>query len=377
MAERRAYRTGSVYQRKSDGRWIGSLPDGHGGSLGYVTGTDRSDVERRLAKLASSSTSRRRPPSPSVGSYLDGWLDERRTTSTLAPRTAEAYEDVIAIHIRPAIGRTRLVDLEAQDVARMVTGILKAGRSPQTAKHAHKVLRVALGDAVRRGMVAQNVATLVKSPRVPRPVLHALSAADARAFLAATREHPRWPLYVLAITTGMRRGELLALRWQDVDQTAGELRVAHTLRQVSRWKFALDEPKTDRSRRTLPLTRLALEALKVQQGKATSATFVFARADGRPLPPAEVTREFQAALKATLGLEEVRLHDLRHTAAQLMLDANGGDIRAVSATLGHSTIATTVDVYGGAADDARRRARDAMERALEDPRTAEHGRQAR
>lgn len=364
MVEKRAYRSGSLYQRKSDGRWIGSLPDGHGGTLGYVTGTDREVVERRLAKLASSSTSRRRPQAETVARYLAGWLDEAAQT-TLRPRTVDAYQDVIDGYILPAVGRIRLPDLEAQDVARMITGVIKGGKSPQTAKHAHKILRVALGEAERRGLVARNVAALVKSPRVARPALTTLSAADARRFLAATKEHPRWPLYVLAITTGMRRGELLAIRWQDVDLVVGELRVEHTIRQVSRYRYVLDEPKTDRSRRTLPLTRLAVDALKVQQGRATSATFVFARKDGRPLPAAEVTREFQAALKATLGIEKVRLHDLRHTAAQMMLDLNGGDIRAVSATLGHSTIATTVDIYGGAADDARRRARDAMERAME------------
>jgi integrase len=363
VVEKRAYRSGSLYQRKSDGRWIGSLPDGHGGSRGYVTGTDRADVERRLAKLASSSTSPRKPPSDTVAKYLVTWLDEAATT-TLRPRTVEAYQDVIDGYIVPAVGRIRLVDLEAQDVARMVTGVLKAGRSPQTAKHAHKVLRVALGQAERRGLVTRNVATLVKSPRVVRPTLTALSAADARRFLSATRGHPRWPLYVLAITTGMRRGELLAIRWQDVDLVAGELRVEHTIRQVSRWRFALDEPKTDRSRRTLPLSRLAVEALKVQKSGAPSAAFVFARADGRPLPAAEVTREFQAALTAH-GFPKIRLHDLRHTAAQIMLEQSGGDLRQVMTMLGHSTLTTTVDTYGGAADDAKRRARDGMDRAME------------
>ena len=364
MAERRGYRTGSVYQRRSDGRWIGSLPDGHGGSRGYVTGTDRADVEARLAKLASSSTSPRRPQSETVAKYLAGWLDEAAAT-TLRPRTVEAYQQVIDDHIVPSVGRIRLVDLEAQDVARMVTAVLKRGRSPQTAKHAHKILRVALGEAERRGLVTRNVAALVRSPRVTRAELTTLSAADARRFLSLTREHPRWPLYVLAITTGMRRGELLAIRWQDIDWASGEVTVAHTLRQISRYRFALDEPKTERSRRTLPLTRMAIGALKVQQARATSATFVFARADGRPLPAAEVTREFQAALVAH-GLPKVRFHDLRHTAAQIMLDHLGGDIRAVSATLGHSTIATTVDIYGGMADDARRRATAAMDEAMEE-----------
>jgi integrase len=358
----RKYGTGTIYQRSSDGRWIASLPDGHGGRARYVTGTDRATVERRLRE-ARSSTSRRKPASETVQAFLGRWLDDAAATS-LRPRTAATYRTTVERHIVPAVGRIRLVDLDASDVARMVSGMLRAGYAPQTAKHAHKILRVALAQAVRWDLVPRNVAALVRAPRVVRRPVEGLTADEALRFLDATRDDPWHALYVLAITTGMRRGELLALRWQDIDLAAGTVRVEHTLRQVSAWRWAWETPKTDSSRRTLPLTRRAVEALREHRAGATSAVVVFARPDGRPLPPAEVTRTFQAAL-ARHGIRKVRFHDMRHTAAQLLLDRMGGDIRAVSATLGHASIATTVGIYGGMADDARRRAAAAMDDVME------------
>jgi integrase len=161
----------------------------------------------------------------------------------------------------------------------------------------------------------------------------------------------------------MRRGELLGLRWSAVNLQRGTLTINATLRQVGPRHFAWDEPKTERSRRTLPLPAIALEALGEQKARATSATVVFARADGRPLPPAEVTREFQQLL-ADAGIRRVTFHALRHTAAAIMLDRSGGDLRQVSVMLGHSTIATTVDIYGGMAEAAKEKAVAAMDEAF-------------
>lgn len=372
MADKRAYKSGTVYQRKSDGRWIGSLPDGHGGRARYVTGTDKAAVEKRLAALATSMTSPRKPRAEMVAAFLARWLDGEEKRGRLRPRTASGYRTLIELHIAPAIGRIRIDELDASDVDGMV-GKVMAHRSPQTARHAHKVLRRALGQAVKWDLIPRNVATLVDAPTVPRPRVHPLTADEARRFLAATADDPRHALYALALTTGMRRGELLALKWPDIDLKAGTVRVEHSLRQLSRWRFVRDDPKTDKSRRTLTIPGPALAALRAHKAAATTTGYVFARPDGRPLPPAEVTRDFQVTLIAH-GFRKVRFHDLRHTAANLMLDALGGDVVAVSKTLGHATIATTVDLYGTAADDARRRAAAAMERALEAPTRQKNGR---
>lgn len=358
--DKRAYRSGTVYQRKSDGRWIGSIPDGHGGRARYVTGTDRATVEKRLADLSKSMTSPRKPRSETVAAFLGRWLDGESQRGRLRPRTATGYQALIDLHIVPAIGRLRLDELTAADVDRMVRSVMEH-RSAQTARHAHKVIRRALGQAERWDLVPRNVAALVDAPTVRRAPIHPLTADEAMRFLEATQKDDRYALYALAITTGMRRGELLALKWADIDLKAGTVRVEHSLRQLSRYRFVREEPKTEKSRRTLAIPEPALSALR-KMPRATTG-YVFARPDGRPLPPAEVTRDFQARLVG-LGFRRIRFHDLRHTAANLMLDESGGDIRTVSAVLGHATITTTVDLYGTAVDDARKRGARAMERAL-------------
>jgi integrase len=349
-----------MYQRASDGRWIGSLSI-PGIGRRYVTGTDPEDVRRRLRELPTSSTSRRPASRETVAGFLDRWLADE-AAHQLRPRTLEAYRSVAELWIAPAIGDIRIAALEAADVQRMVALVLEQ-RSPQTAKHALKILRGALGAAVRWEITDRNVARLIRSPRVVRRPVRPLTLEEARAFLEATAKHQRHALYVLALTTGMRRGELLGLRWPQVDLRRGTVTVNASLRQLGPRTFAWDEPKTERSRRTLPLSQLAIEALTQHRSQATSATVVFARPDGRPLPAAEVTREFQAALKAA-GLPQVRFHDLRHTAASLMLEQSGGDLRQVMSMLGHSTISTTVDVYGGIAEAAKRHAADGMDRML-------------
>jgi integrase len=189
------------------------------------------------------------------------------------------------------------------------------------------------------------------------------NAADARRFLEVTRKSDRWPLYALALATGARQGELLALRWEDVDLDARRLRIQRgALRQVSRKMWEEQPTKTRSSRRTLSLEPLAHQALVEQRQQHPSTGFVFCRTDGRPLPRAEVTRDFKADAVAA-GLRPIRFHDLRHTCARLMLD-NGADLRHVMAQLGHSSIATTNDIYGGYLEDSRRQASEIMGRVL-------------
>lgn len=295
-----------------------------------------------------------------MAAFLDRWLDQV-DPSRLGVRTRKSYATLIERHIDPAIGDLHVADLEAPDVQQMVGGMMRKGLSPQTAKHAHKVLRTALTQAVDWGLVPENVARRVKAPTVKRKSIRPLTPDQARTFLASVKGDEREAFYVLAITTGMRRGELLALRWEDVDLARGLVNVNATLRQVSRWRFVRDATKTERSTRILPLSALALGALRSHPRVSTD--FVFARSDGRPWPPSEVTRTFQARLTAA-GLPHARLHDLRHTAAALALDETGGDLRAVMALLGHSTIQTTVDTYGGLAEAARSRVAEGMDRVL-------------
>lgn len=353
---RRAWGSGSLYQRKSDGRWIGRVSDGQGGHR-YVTGKDRDRVRAKLRELSRSTrTARSRE---TVGDVLQRWLDG---AMHLRARTRAEYERMLRLHVAPAIGATYVSDLRPGDVQRMAAGIMGSGLSAQTAKHAHKLVRVALGQAVRWGLVERNVAALVKAPRVTRKPLVALDAVQTRSFLEASRGEPLWPLWALAATTAMRQAEILGLRWQDV--TATTVRVDHVIRAMGNDEWAIEEPKTPQSRRVIDLSAYGIEALRTQKEQATSALWVFARPDGRPLDRSRVTKLFQDAL-ARHGLPKVRFHDMRHAAIHMALDQTGGDLRAAQSLAGHSTISTTVDIYGGRADEARKRAAEAIGRALE------------
>src|SRR3990172_8350817 len=309
---RRPWGTGAVYRRRSDGRWIGRLSDGHGGHR-YVTSADKETVKRRLRELSVSTTGRRRGSTETVSAYLARWLD-----------------DTAAYRLRPPTLHTYLA-----------------------------VLRVPLSQAVRWGLVTVNAAKMVEQPRVPRRERVTLTLDEVRVLLAGTSGEPLHALYVLAVTTGMRSGELRALRWRDL--RGDTLAVTGTLREVEPHVYAREEPKTPRSRRTLPLSRAAVGALEAHRAAhAHSPQWVFAHANGEPWTAAGLVRTFQADLRR-LGLRRVTLHSLRHTAAALMLEGSGGDLRMVMATLGHANVATTVDLYGGMAAESRQRAAKVMD----------------
>lgn len=358
---RRAWGTGSQYTTAAGQHVaLARRPDGT-----VVRGTSlhsMAEARRRLkAKLALPPSGTPSATRETVAEYLVRW---RRDIARhrVRPRTLERYGYAHALAL-PLIGDVLLDELTPDDVQDVMNAVLASGRAPQTAKHVHTALRSALRDAEKRGLVARNVAALVDAVRVPVRPVQRLTAAEVRTFLAATTAHPHHAIWVLALTTGMRRGEILSLRWSDIDLPAARLTIAGTLRRVDRSTWDFEEPKTDRARRTLSLSKLATEALATHRAKASSAVLVFTRANGKPMEPSWVSRSFTDALVAA-KLPKVPFHAMRHTAASLMLDSSGGDLRLVMSALGHSTISTTVDRYGGIAEQAMRSAADAMDDVL-------------
>jgi integrase len=218
-------------------------------------------------------------------------------------------------------------------------------------RYAYAILRIALGRALKSGHVLRNVCTLVDPPEKVRLELRPLTAEQARTFLAATTDDWLEPAYVVAVSTGLRQGELLALRWQDVDLDAGTLTVAHTLAIGSR---VLAEPKTERARRKLTLGSEPLASLREQRRRQLEERlvagsrwhdqgFVFTTTTGTPYDAANVRRAFAVALRRA-GLPPQRWHDLRHATATLLLEA-GEELGVVSKMLGHSNLSTTADTY--------------------------------
>lgn len=228
---------------------------------------------------------------------------------------------------------------------------------------ASAVLRIALGRALKLGVVNRNAALLVDPPPRARHEIRPLSRDQVHTFLNAVRDDRLGMLFTVAVATGLRQGELLALRWQDIDLEGGTLSVRHTLQAQTR---TLGPPKTERSRRTLRLPAIALAALvelrRRQASGELASVYVFASTTGSTLDGRNVNRAFHAALDRA-GLPRVRFHDLRHTAATMLLEA-GEELGVVSRLLGHADFGTTANIYVHLTPTMERRAADRMDVVL-------------
>ena len=252
----------------------------------------------------------------------------RRRSGCAAARARHNYAVIVRAYLSPAIGQVPLAKLGPEHVRRMLADLTARGDlSPTTVRYCYSILRIALGRALKEGKVLRNVATLVDPPAAARHELEPLSAEQVGTFLAATAADRLGPLYTVAVGTGLRQGELLGLRWEDVDLDGATLAVVHTLSRGSR---TLAEPKTDRARRTLRLGSEVLAALREQRRRQLEERlaagprwreqgYVFTTPRGAPLDGAFVLRTFQRALGAA-GLPKQRFHDVRHATATLLLE---------------------------------------------------------
>jgi integrase len=285
-----------------------------------------------------------------VAAYLDDWL-ATSVRVRCRPRTIESYEETVARYIAPAIGRYPLARLSPEHVGGMLADLTRRGLSPTTVRYAHAVLRIALGRALKQGKVLRNVAQLVDAPAKASRDFRPLSADEAARFLGSVEGDRLEALYVVAIATGCRQGELLALRWSDVDLEAGTFVIRHTLERNTR---KLAEPKTERARRGVRLGAEALASLRAHRTrqleerlaagrKWTDGDYVFTSGIGTTLDSRNVTRRFQHLLAAA-GLPSMPFHGLRHAFATLLIES-GEDLGVVSRILGHADLRTTADVY--------------------------------
>ena len=282
-----------------------------------------------------------------TGAFLDRWLNDS-ARPRIRPSTYSQYESLIRLHIKPAIGAIELTKLGASEVQAMLSAMEGQGASGRVRQLALIVLKAGLQQGLRWDLVFRNVAQNVDKPRVPKRSMTVLTAEQADQFLAAAEQSKYYALYVLALTTGMRRGELFALKWDDVDLDAEALSVRGTLTHVG-GAPTVTEPKTSSGRRRIELPAMAVDALRNHR-KALMAhglrasPWVFPCKNGNPLDAHNVVhRSFHPLLK-TAGLPRIRFHDLRHTAATLML-LRGLHPKVVQERLGHGSIAITMDTY--------------------------------
>ncbi len=312
----------------------------------------RQEAEARRSALLGREVAEE-PGQGTVGEWLTGWVEGLATS--VRPATLESYRDVVSGHLVPRIGTLGLTELSPEHVSRLMAELLASGRrdtegglSARTARYAHALLKRSLGDARRRGLVGTNAAELVPPPRVRRHELRTWSAEELRAFLDSVKTDPLYAAWVLLATTGMRRGEVLGLRWEDLDVDGAKLWVRRSLVTV-RYRIHVSEPKTARGRRGIDLDEVTVGALRGHQERAAAARgelspsdLVFAD-DGKPIHPDRLFRAFRR-LAARAGLPPIRLHDLRHTYASVALAA-GVHPKVVSERLGHASVSFTLDVY--------------------------------
>lgn len=368
---RRSYGSGSVY-RTASGRWRGALtltdPATGKRARRIVSGATAAETRKRLDDLR---TAGNPATTMRTADWLAAWLPTTR--ARIAPSTFRGYAAVVR-SITDRIGDIPLGKLSPSDVERMTAAMVDSGRSARTAGMARKVLRLALREAIRDGLVTRNVAAEARPPRVEPYQSRALTADEARHLIAATADDELGPLFAVLVSTGLRLGEALGLAWADVDMEAGTLAVRRSLSRAWDGTHRLGSPKSERSRRTIALPSAARRALARQRAwqdvaQAAAGTawhdvdgLVFTDAVGRAVVGRYVTPTLHVAL-ARAGLPKIRTHDLRHTAATLQLAA-GVPLATISRTLGHSTLSITADIYAHVTPELRREAADAMDRAL-------------
>jgi integrase len=292
--------------------------------------------------------------------YLNSWLESLVSGQRVKAKTAHTYEECLR-RVRPMIGPVRLQALRALDIERAYTTLLQSGRRdgtglhPRSVLHTHRVLHKALADAERLGLVARNVAKNVALPAMPAltSVDNVWTTEQLRSFLEGAAAEPLYAAFVLAATTGMRRGEVAALRWQDLDLDAAVLRVEESVTPV-RGALVFSAPKTKKGVRQVSLdgaTVAVLRAHRVRQserrlalGPAWAETGrVFTREDGSHLHPDVLSKRFDAWIRR-IGLPHISFHGLRHTWATMALE-KGIHTKVVSERLGHANVAVTLDIY--------------------------------
>lgn len=371
---------GSVFYDASKGLWVGQLDLGRD-SQGRrrrrkFVGATRKEAKQRLdAALAKRKAGLPVPDErTTVGAFLQHWIDHS-VPGTVSEGTVDTYRRSIRLYLVPAIGTVPLVKLTPAHVSDLLRAMEERGLAGETRRLARAVLRRALRRAEQEGLVVRNVAAIAEGPRIRRREGRTLSQGQARLLMIAAKGDRLEAAYTVALSMGLRRGEVLGLRWRDValDETPATLTVQTQLLRTSRG-LELTDVKTPKSRRRLHLPAPLVEDLKAHRERQGAERLlageewrdrdglVFTTPFGTPVDPRNFSRSV-SQLCVGAGLGHWATHELRHSCASLLL-ARGVPLEVVSETLGHSSIRVTKDVYGHLMAPARAQAAEAMQHTL-------------
>jgi integrase len=314
----------------------------------------KKDAEKKLSELLHQMDTGNymKPGKTTVADYLTTWLQDY-VKPNLSPRTAEGYEHIIKRYIIPKLGNLTLVHLKPEHLQHFYSTELNTGLSAQTVRHHHMVIHKSLDSAVEWGLVIRNAADAVRPPRAQRIEMQTWSEDEIVQFLEAAKATPYYELFYLALFTGMRRSELLALRWQDIDFIYSQIYVSRSLHVLSGSKAIFRSPKTATGRRTIALSPSAILLLRDYREKKEAESLLLEKpiSDddlvfstlGKHLLPNTITHAWSKLVKH-IGLKAIRFHDARHTHASIMLK-QGIHPKIVQERLGHASIQITLDTY--------------------------------
>ena len=375
MPKRRANGEGNIRKRK-DGRWegrytVGRDPETGKSTIKNVLGKTQAEVKEKLKKAIEENVGidYGKAKTYTVGSWLEVWM-ENYAKIKLRPSTYKTSQGFLKNHIKPQIGSIPLADLTSLGLQRFYKHLLDGGRvdrieakkkpkglAPKTVRNIHQMIGSAYNLAIEQKLVTRNPAQGCALPKVEHKEMKTLTADQLSAFFREARDSGVFALYYIDLTTGLRRGELLGLKWLDIDLEKGDLRVQ---RQIGRIDGKIIEMplKTKNAYRTLPLSADAINVLMQQRRKTGNSEWVFLSPTGGPMSPDSVLHMLHRILKRA-GLPKVRFHDLRHTFATLALQ-NGVDIKTVSGMLGHFSAGFTLDTYAHVTTSAKREAAKTM-----------------
>lgn len=375
MTKRRGNGEGNIYFDKKRNLWIGEV------MIGYksdgkrrrvkVYGKQRQEVRDKLAEIAHARAQGMFMQSkPTVAQWLNTWLNDYKKMD-LRRSTWESYATIIRVHINPEIGNIYLKDLRPDHLQRLYNEKIEVGLSPRRVQYIHAVIHQALKQAMKNGLVLRNVALATSPPKQRRKEARYLSLEEQERLVRAFEGERLGLAFYTLLGTGLRRGELLGLRWQDLDLKNGILRVRQALVPV-KGGFIFQEPKTKQSKRDVSLPAKLQKALKVHlkqqewEKRIAGDTYqdyglVFCREDGTPIKPRDFNAAFETVTKKA-GVN-INLHGLRHTFATRCLE-QGIDAKTVSELLGHATITITLDTYTHVMPERKRDAAAKLDKVL-------------
>ena len=388
MARKRGNNEESIYPRK-DGTWVAQMSIARDPKTGkpkraYFYAKTRKEAADKLTKALRDHQQGIlvEPHKLTLGEWLDKWLWHYKRPS-LRSTTFDNYEMLIHHHLKPALGNIAMRDLRPEHLQHFYNEKGKEGLSSRSVQLMHTVAHGALSQAEKNQLVARNVSRLTERPQGVRREAQTLTAEQVgTSLLPALRDDRLFAVFYLVFGAGLRRGELLALRWKDINLNDGVLQVRQTLARVNvyneqgrkeRTQLIFQEPKTAQSRRSIPMPEACLDAMKRHKAKQAEEKLLLGPAyddhglavcqpDGKPIDPRNFLRYFKKVLKQA-GLPDMRIHDARHTFATMMLEL-GESPKTVQTMLGHSRIGITLDIYSHVSLDLEKRAAAKLNAAL-------------